>query len=82
MKYSVCMSYLGHSLGKSYPSAEMQSVYSMVPTDWAKRKVDPSGMNSKPPWVFFKIHNFLKPYNLHWIFPWMCFGYDIKLHLF
>ena len=24
-----------HSLGKSYSSAEMQSVYSAVPTDWA-----------------------------------------------
>ena len=30
------MSYLGHSLGVgSYPSAEMQSVYSTGPSDWA-----------------------------------------------
>ena len=27
--------YLGHSLRKSYPSAEMQSVYSANPADWA-----------------------------------------------
>ena len=29
------MSYTGHSLGLSYPSAEIQSVYSLAPTDWA-----------------------------------------------
>ena len=29
------MSYPGHLLGESYPSAEMQSVYSTVPADWA-----------------------------------------------
>ena len=29
------MSYLGHSLGESYLSAEMQPVYSTVPGDWA-----------------------------------------------
>ena len=29
------MSYPEHSLGQSYPSAEMQSVYSIVPADWA-----------------------------------------------
>ena len=28
------MSYLGH-VGESYPSAEMQSVYSSAPADWA-----------------------------------------------
>ena len=28
------VSYPGHSLGKSYPSAEMQSLYSAAPTDW------------------------------------------------
>ena len=31
------MSYSGHSLGKSYPSAEMQSVYSTALADWAER---------------------------------------------
>ena len=30
------VSYLGHSLGKSYPSAEKQSVYSAAPLDCAK----------------------------------------------
>ena len=29
--------YPGHSLGKSYPSVEMQSVYSAAPTDWTTR---------------------------------------------
>ena len=29
------MSYPGHSLGGSYPSAEVQSVYSTAPADWA-----------------------------------------------
>ena len=29
------VSYPGHSFGKSYPSAEMQSMYSTVPADWA-----------------------------------------------
>ena len=29
------VSYAGHLLGKSYPSAEMQSVYSIAPADWA-----------------------------------------------
>ena len=28
------MSYPGHSLGESYPSAETQSVYSAAPADW------------------------------------------------
>ena len=28
------MSYLGHLLGESYPSAEMQLVYSAVPANW------------------------------------------------
>ena len=27
--------YSGHSLGGSYPSAEVQSVYSTAPADWA-----------------------------------------------
>ena len=30
------VSYPGHSLGESYPSAEIQSVYYTVPADWAK----------------------------------------------
>ena len=29
------VSYPGHSLGESYPSAEIQSVYSTAPEDWA-----------------------------------------------
>ena len=29
------VSYLGHSLGKSYPYAEKPLVYSAVPADWA-----------------------------------------------
>ena len=30
------VSYLGHSLGESYPSAEMQLVYSITPADSIK----------------------------------------------
>ena len=29
------VSYLGHSLGEPYPSAEKQLVYSATPADWA-----------------------------------------------
>ena len=31
------VSYTGHSLQGFYPSAEMQSVYSTTPADWAMR---------------------------------------------
>ena len=35
--HQIVISYLGHSLwGMSYFSAEMQSVYSAAPVDWAK----------------------------------------------
>ena len=30
------VSYPGHSLGDSYPSAEIQLVYSIAPSDWAR----------------------------------------------
>ena len=33
------MSYIGHSLEESYPSAEMQSVYSAAPANWDKNKM-------------------------------------------
>ena len=33
------VSYPGHSLGESYPSVEMQSVYSTAPADWATYEV-------------------------------------------
>ena len=32
------VSYPGHSLRGSYPSAEVQSVYSTAPADWATKK--------------------------------------------
>ena len=32
------VSYLGHSLGRPYPSAEMQSVYSTAPADLARKQ--------------------------------------------
>ena len=40
------VSYTGHSWGRSYPSAEVQSVYSTAPADWAnldlkiRKKID------------------------------------------
>ena len=33
------VSYPGHSLGGSYPSAEVESVYSTAPVDWAIHRV-------------------------------------------
>ena len=41
--------YPGHSLKESYPSEEMQSVYSAVPANWANTKVDmPIKKETKP----------------------------------
>ena len=40
------VSYLGHSLGKAYHSAEMQLVYSVAPADWAKKKSNESKNNT------------------------------------
>ena len=33
------MSYPGHSMGESYPSAEMQSVYFTAPAKWAEENL-------------------------------------------
>ena len=33
------VSYAGHSLGVTYPSVEMQSVYSTAPADWATETI-------------------------------------------
>ena len=51
------VSYPGHSLGESYPSAEMQSVYSTAPADWATGVV----------W-FLYIQAYHKHINLHELF--------------
>ena len=42
------MSYVGHwSRGGTYPSAEMQSVYSLAPVDWATEEcLDQSFLSS------------------------------------
>ena len=45
------MSYLGHSLEESYPSVEMQSVYSIAPAHSAMHRV-----NVKSVLYFFRIH--------------------------
>ena len=34
------VSYLGHSLGESYPSAEMQLVYPTAPSNWATVSIE------------------------------------------
>ena len=40
--YSDCLVlYPGHSLGESYPSAEMQSVYSAATAEWAINYLNP-----------------------------------------
>ena len=40
------VSYLGHSSGESYPSAEMQSVYSVNEVDWARHEKEKFKMKS------------------------------------
>ena len=37
--HQIIVSYPGHSMGFFYSSAEMQSVYSIAPADWAKVSV-------------------------------------------
>ena len=44
------VSYPGHSLGESYPSAEVQLVYSTAPADWAIR------------WAYFILSECMIPY--------------------
>ena len=39
------VSFPGHSLGESYPFAEIQSVYSAAPTDWASVTTDTKTVN-------------------------------------
>ena len=43
------MSYPGHSLEELYPSAEMESVYSAAPADWAtkREKIKKRGVEMK-----------------------------------
>ena len=41
------MSYLGHSLGESNPSAEMQLVYSTTPAEWEIRIIEKAFDKSK-----------------------------------
>ena len=47
------VSYPGHSLGESYPSAEMQSVYSAAPANRKKKKQKNLGQNidMNLPWM-------------------------------
>ena len=59
------MSYPGHSFVESYPSAEMQSVYSTAPVEWATRgrlsplqrcsrcivQSQPTGVDQKKSWI-------------------------------
>ena len=58
------VSYLGHSLGKgSYPSAEVQSVYSTAPADWA--------MTTNEMFTIFKIVPWHLAHLLQWVFHWL-----------
>ena len=41
------VSYLGLSLGELYLSVELQSVYSAVPADWAKKGIQRKKMDKK-----------------------------------
>ena len=81
------MPYLGHSLGKSYPSVEMQSMYSTAPQDWAKKD-----LKKKKPVCFLlsfilllmRETTFLKEKKKHYeislkvIFFFLCFLFPVK----
>ena len=60
------VSYSGHSFGKGfYPSAEVQSVYSTAPADWATygwEKVIPGRYKNRSTWIRerIKVSNILK----------------------
>ena len=56
--------YPGHSLGESYPSAEMQSVYSTAPTDWTKEKVSSFNLskNIYAAWKIVKTVTIIRSY--------------------
>ena len=38
--HQIVLCHTGHSLGGSYPSAEVQSVYSAAPADWAIPRIN------------------------------------------
>ena len=62
MLLSDCLvSYPGHSLGESYPTAEMQSVYSAASVDRAKNGIGDPGLNLV--WVSFQPYAFAKGNN-------------------
>ena len=44
----------GHSLGESYPSSEMYSVYSTTPADWARLMFN---------WIVSVTLQYLEPFN-------------------
>ena len=45
------MSYPGYSLDGAYPSAEMQSVYSTAPVDWASTQMHNDTIKAFKVWV-------------------------------
>ena len=47
------VSYPGHSLGGSYPSAEVQSVYSTIPTDWANKQMSSGSFKNSVTYKWF-----------------------------
>ena len=57
------MSYTGHTLGESYPTAEMQSMDSTAQANWAETCF---GSGEKSSWklnLFFLMPNFIQIFN-------------------
>ena len=48
------MSYLGHLLGESYPSAGMQPVYSTAPANWTKKFWSSPRLHKKDSYKLFE----------------------------
>ena len=75
------VSYPGHSLGKSYPSAEMQSMYSTASVNWATRLGEGKNLNldGVRSWKIHSIKNYIivqvnkqrgKQPIVNFFFPW------------
>ena len=58
------VSYPEHSLGKSYPSVEKQSVYSAAPADWTKIYMSI--------YICIRVYIYMYKYTYEYIYIYMC----------
>ena len=65
--------YSGHPLGGGYPPAEVQSVYSIAPADWAIVKQSLTGLNPEFSFSYTSFHAKVKEPSLPYYFThsWM-----------